>query len=252
MLDRIAEALTRPVHAARPRPAGPGQHRAGRGVAGAPARRSCCAAPTWPCTRPRSAARAGTPSTTPSSSSTRRPTPSSAPSCAGPSTAASSPWSTSRSCALPDGALDRRGDAGALAAPGARLRRPGRVHPDRRAHRPDRAAGRLDPADRAAPGGRSGRPRTARRTRARSASTCRPASCASRASPRTSATALADDRLRPGAADGRGHRDRGVRRRGRPGHPAGAGRRWASRWRWTTSAPATRRWACCGPARRTP
>ena len=74
VLARITDALSRPVHALGLRPAGPRQRRPGRGMAGRRARRSCCAAPTWRCTRPRNAARAGTRCTTPNWSSTRRPT----------------------------------------------------------------------------------------------------------------------------------------------------------------------------------
>ena len=98
---------------------------------------------------------------------------------------------------LPDGQWTGAGDAGPLAQPGTRLRRPGQIHPDRRAHRADRAAGRLDPADRAAPGRASGTPRTARPPRRRSASTCPPASCASPVSPATSRDALAETGLDP-------------------------------------------------------
>jgi diguanylate cyclase (GGDEF)-like protein len=139
--------------------------------------------------------------------------------------------------------------AGPLAAPGPRVRQPGRLHPGGRAQRPDRRARRVDLAD----GVRAFR-RLAGRARRRGAGTDlgeRLGPAVGRARLRPGGRRRAGrDRDDPGAADRRGHRDRGLRRRrgraGGRGHPRPRGGYRAGRLRHRP-----RRWACCRPSRST-
>ena len=92
---------------------------------------------------------------------------------------------------------------------------------------------------------------SARTPRGRSASTSRPGSCVSPDSPTTCGTRWP----RP-ASTRSGWSSRSPRppcsTAAWPWTPCRTWSGWGSRWRWTTSAPGTRRSACCGPAPRTP
>ena len=121
------------------RPAGAGQHRPGQRRRRRRRRASCCAAPTSRCTRRRSSARAGTPPTTRRWTSAAREHARIGAELrqaldAGDQFAPALP-ADRRAAARPG---QRRGGAGAVAAPGTRARVARRLHPDRRAHRPDR------------------------------------------------------------------------------------------------------------------
>ena len=140
---------------------------------------------------------------------------------------------------LATGLRRRRRGARALAAPGPRPARPGRVPPARRAHRADAPADPARARDRALAARRLARRRARPRT---SPSTSPSRTCSTCAPPGRSADLLDRHGLPAVGADARGHRAPDAARpaaRGRgAGRPQGSS---ASASRSTTSAPATPR-----------
>ena len=159
--ERVAQAINQPIVLAA------GEHfiTASIGIAVAeqrttPTRPTCCATPTPRCTAPRSAAAAATSCSTTCCASACSTVCARRTSCAGASSRASCASSTSRSSSSPSGTVMRGRGARALAAPGARARRPRRVHLGRGGVRADRRARRLGARPRPAATARRGRSAT--------------------------------------------------------------------------------------------
>ena len=138
--------------------------------------------------------------------------------------------------------------ADALASPAARAGLARHVHPDRRGDRPDLGPGRLGPG---AGLPRHGRPGTAAAwARCGSRSTSRRASCSTTIWWARSSGCCAETGLAAAAAGAGVHRDGAAARgRGDRARPSPACVRSGSAWRWTISAPATRRSAICASTR---
>ena len=211
--------------------------------------RRCCATPTWPCATPSSAARTG------SSATTRRYDRAAAPPHHARARAARRDRARRAAPGLPAGggaavgAPGRRRGAAALAPPGAGQRPAGRVHPARRGVRADRPGSAPGCCTRPATSCPAGWP-TGTTSGSRSTSRPRELHAADYVAPGRRGAARA-----PGAAAAAGaggDRARRRHRHGRADPPARARcARPACGSRWTTSAPATPRWASCAGCRST-
>ena len=226
----------------RPRDDPADQRRRDRQRRPATPRRSCSAAPTWRCTRPRTPAAAAGPGSTRRWTGSPTTTPGSAPTCARPSPAASCRCSTSRSSSCRTASWPASRRCVRWRHPEHGQVSPAVVHPAGRTQRRDHRAGPVDP--------RTGRSRQAaawqhdvrrRRTRPDQRQRLGPPAARARLRRRGGRPAGAYRAWTRAGSSPRSPRPRCWAPAPAPGRRSASCTSWASGWRWTTSAPASRR-----------